>query len=502
MHDPKFEKVVQQKMEELAFNPPERVWTKVEEAIRKDKRRRVPLFWLFFLPGSLLLGAGVTYLLIGKKTQPVQHAIAIPANGNEAGSSEGTTVSAERVAPSGKTTVASGTIVSSGTTIASGTASSETTSSSKRTPAFTGTPASSAKTPASVSPGKRTSAVDGLAAKDKDDAEILDHSGDRGSLTEKGMGNDDGKAAERQGRALLPDLAVVPAGHQDIATTIGPLNQQKNGNIATGLMADKQAKAKSPVQLAPRRPWEAAFSGGVGISSMNQALFSPSTINAYYVSQNAGTSITGATQKATSDKVRPGLSFWAGVAALKPFSDRVNISIGLNLHYYSTRIHTGQQVTNDPTPLNISGSLLRAPRAVTTAAAFQPYFPTGNDVEYTNRYYFMELPVAIQLQLNRSRMMPVFWESGVAFSYLMSSDALYYNTVAKVYYKDGGVANRGHVNLHTALMIGLPFCGSRLQFGPQLEYGVTRLLNENAAGDGHLFYGGLKFVVVPGKRKK
>jgi len=61
MHDPKFEKEVQQKLEELSFSPSDAVWTRVEQAVNGKKRRRVPVFWLFLLPALLMTGAGVIY---------------------------------------------------------------------------------------------------------------------------------------------------------------------------------------------------------------------------------------------------------------------------------------------------------------------------------------------------------------------------------------------------------------------------------------------------------
>jgi hypothetical protein len=50
-------------------------------------------------------------------------------------------------------------------------------------------------------------------------------------------------------------------------------------------------------------------------------------------------------------------------------------------------------------------------------------------------------------------------------------------------------------------MVGIPFQGVNLQVGPQVQYGLTSLLNTQNSGQ-HLFYGGLKMVVIPGKSHK
>src|SRR5580658_5360052 len=58
MHDPNFEKTVQQKMEVLQFHPAESVWVNIEEAVAGQRRRRgLPYVWLFALP--VLLAAAV-----------------------------------------------------------------------------------------------------------------------------------------------------------------------------------------------------------------------------------------------------------------------------------------------------------------------------------------------------------------------------------------------------------------------------------------------------------
>src|SRR5882757_1136417 len=77
MHDPKFEKEVQQKLEELSFSPSEAVWTKVERAVNGKKRRSMPLFWLFFLPGLMLVGAGMIYFSGARTTRAVQSTAAV-----------------------------------------------------------------------------------------------------------------------------------------------------------------------------------------------------------------------------------------------------------------------------------------------------------------------------------------------------------------------------------------------------------------------------------------
>jgi hypothetical protein len=204
----------------------------------------------------------------------------------------------------------------------------------------------------------------------------------------------------------------------------------------------------------------------------------------------------GRNAKQPPSEIRPDLSFSAGIQARKSLARQWTVTVGLDLLYYSTRMKVGQEVSAY-TPA--TGSLL-----VSSAAApiqTYPYYTTGEGQSFTNRYYFLEIPASLQWQLNHSRVMPLFWEGGVSLSYLMSSNALYYDPNYGIYFKNGNVTNRAQVSLSTSLMMGLPLGSAALQVGPQIQYGLGSLL-QTEAGTRHLFYGGIRIVVIPGKSKK
>ncbi|MDP4259535.1 MAG: hypothetical protein Q8937_15000, partial [Bacteroidota bacterium] len=82
MHDPKFEKEVQEKMDGLQFNPSDQVWIRLEQELNKEKRRPLPLFWLFVLVGGMLIGAGGTWFFFGRnQSAGLQSSAATPTSG-------------------------------------------------------------------------------------------------------------------------------------------------------------------------------------------------------------------------------------------------------------------------------------------------------------------------------------------------------------------------------------------------------------------------------------
>ncbi len=70
MREDEFEKRVRDKMEHLGFEPSESVWTGVDKEINKEKKRRLPLFWLFFASGLFLAGSAY-YVITNKNTEEI-----------------------------------------------------------------------------------------------------------------------------------------------------------------------------------------------------------------------------------------------------------------------------------------------------------------------------------------------------------------------------------------------------------------------------------------------
>ena len=248
----------------------------------------------------------------------------------------------------------------------------------------------------------------------------------------------------------------------------------------------------------PDRSWQAGFTGGIGFSSFNESLLdrisvvsTASTFNTLATtSANRNVSNYGAGKDYISN-IQPDLSFYAGVFAQKPLSSRWSVSVGLNMHYYSSRIRVGQQV-NYYVPA--TSSLISVPAAL---SAIQPYpsYSTGDDQAFINRYYYLEVPASVEWRINRSRVLPLFWRGGLVLSELMGSNALYYNNQSGVYLKDNGVINHTQLSFSSGLMAALPFRKIRIQAGPEFQYGITNLL-KTASGSGHLFYGGMRLAFM------
>jgi hypothetical protein len=460
MHDPKFEKTVQRKMEELEFVPSETVWENIEMAVTPRQRRRaVAMYWWLLVPTLFLAGAGG--VLFNRSLTP---AVAVNKRAGVSGK--------HPVGESGKQPAGAGTMAYPGSAGSTVTAGSVVAGNRSIEPPLAG---------ARNSDGRDGSAGQHLSGAQRTSIPETNPDDAGESMAEQ---VETAKKIARQPYTYRPGLI------SSIVSSLGI----RGPRLATEVRSTAVAGIPTP-----KRPWMAGFTGGGGLSSFNESLTSrmavvSSSFGAMNVSRNTGYSVGNSSYsgaKTYTSAIEPDFSFFAGIFAQKPLSSRWSVSIGLNVHYYSSRLHIGQEV-NYYVPS--ASSLIAAPAAF---AAIQPYpsYSTGDQQVFTNRYYYLEMPVAMEWQINRSRILPLFLRGGAVLSRLMGSNALYYNDQSGVYLKDNGVINHTQLSFSSALTVGLPFRNVRVQAGPEFQYGVTNLFNATAA-NGHLFFGGVRVAVM------
>ena len=484
MHDPKFEKAVQDKMEQLEFIPSDSVWENIETAVAPHRRRAVPVFFWFLLAGLLLTGAGAA-IYLRTDSHPVAKNASVPVGAN---TEKNTPISAGAQSVTHTPAVTDQIkdvpgMPGAGKAFSAGSA-------AKQSVAGTKGSAGTAGGEFSAGGGRGRTEYrhpDAGHTADATESDAMGSAIDAAPAT--GMAPATGAAsatgAARQHSYYQPGLISCLAAVSGIK---GPRLSPSSGT----------STAVTGIQK-PRRPWSAGFAGGFGVSSYNQSLLSKASAVTTAASVLATSSPTqyfaAASSRSSSSKkitstVDPGLSYWAGIVAQKPLSARWTLSLGFDLHYYSSRLRVGGVVTTySQSPAALIGSSAIAP------VQSYPYYSVGDVQVYTNRYYYLELPVAMQWQINRGRVLPLFLRGGVTLSRLMSSNGLYYNDQSAVYFKDNSVIQPMQVSFTSGLVATLPLRGIRVQAGPELQYGATTLL-KGGAGNGHLLFGGLRVAVM------
>jgi hypothetical protein len=455
MHENNFEEQVREKMDQLGFDPAEAVWAGVDREINKDRKRRRPLFWLFFLSGLLLAGGG--YYFISGKNNSIPVAMDRLQNHPD-DKQEMQPVYQDHISKNEK---------------------------SKEDKVPPNIFAGNAKTRGLPHP---------LLTGKTGDNNLRGPAGDRfGKITKSGFSE-----------TGLKDSIPLNAGGDEVNTGSGAdterqsdtsmgrkMNSLAAGRITLADSADGGRKAGENKQQKKSSYWKAGFTGSAGISSISQSLFHSAytAYPAYLVNAPTGSPAGPGVLYKSSD-LNPGFAFSAGVFVCRNLSKRISFSAGINYRYYSTKINTGNRVDSSVSVYTAS----------VQASAVNSFYRNGKDQTYTNQYHFIELPLDVHFQLNRSSKTPVIWEAGFSLAYLVSSNALHFDPYSNVYYENNHLFNKTQLNTATAILIGLRLDHAELQMGPQVQYGLTGLENNSSAGPQHLFYYGMKISLIPGKK--
>src|SRR5450432_42013 len=436
MHEDKFENEVQKIMDQLSFDPADTVWSNVAKGIGKDKKRRGPLFWIFFIAGPIIIGSG--YFFIANNRLEKSSVI----------------------------------------------------NRSEKAQAF-----------------NSLTKTDSLQLKQSDNGTAMNSGLKKDQIVKKSaqtLNRPVGRINED--RALMHSDYGINARTTEHSKEEIKLNSEKNESTLAGSETivrtdssstekSKQAGAiKQPVagdsvahtQIAKNKDkkptkWKIGFSGSAGISELHQ-----DPVNQAYLFAPVTGTATGTPGNPYHAPVLSGFSFSAGGFVSRSLSGRLSISGGLNYHYYSTKTDIGGVINNSTYNNNLAATPYYAPA------------PSANDSShsYTNQYHFLELPVLIDFALNKSKDISVIWEAGFSFSYLVSTNALYYDPASNFYYKNMQLYNRTQWNVSTALMMGLNRQHSQLLFGPQIQYGLSNLLKSSAVDPQHFFSYGLKISFI------
>jgi Outer membrane protein beta-barrel domain len=453
MHENNFEKQVQEKMDQLGFDPSDAVWAAVDKEINKGKRRRRPFFILFFFSGLLIAGGGIYFGMIKNPSTNIiagqQHK---GKKENQDEQSEGKVQSSrqQEIAMNGK---------------------------------------QSGETPFINSVNNN-----------KWPANTVDYNGNKSNNSEKniiviksGSDNIEGK-----------NLAITKAEPQKSGNSELDSSAKKPMAAAENKMAIDSSPALKTASVEKKKVktslWKIGFTGGAGISNTNQSLFKQSnTTGLYYIPANVNVGTGAAAPVPVSSEINPGFSFSLGIFVSRNLSKRISISTGLNYHYYSTHVYTGYAVDS---PIIVYNPVYYPGSSTLSGASYtiNSYYRNGSNYSYTNSYHFIELPLTADFQLNKSLKLPVYWEAGLSVSYLLNSNALHFDPNGNLYYQNAELFNKIQLNGATAIMIGFPINKSEMQIGPQLQYGLTGLQKSGSGNPQHLFYTGLKISFIPRKK--
>lgn len=549
MSDHEFEKQVQQKLGELKLRPSDTVWMEVEKSIQYKRRRRFPWLWMAALVTGVSIGSYLLYQYTAQTNNSAEVAKATPAalsNTKPAETSINSTQQTTTNPVTDKTTAADA--ESANTRSLS--------QSSGRQPAVE-TPVVAAENSVAqkitLNKDKKpvqqplTYSSRGTNPGEGINTGTLTHEKTRyrKKKTAQGTIELNNAIVERQiGEAL--DAAYTK--EQSLNSTMPVLVKGPDSAIATNkaagtpfnskqsfMLPDSLSGKVAAVQSIPRRKtslWHWGIVTDAGYSRIAEAkLFQLKGLlgSTKYLAEDlaARSNASPAPSNGTSSgnyqlinwsaastpvqkasPIQPDLSFAAGLFVQRTLSPRLKVSLALEYSYISVHTQVGKEV-DQPILVNMGTSQATVVKKYYKYAGADTAQSIGNAAyqssaysqKYTYRFQYLEIPLMINWQINKGRRMPPLQlEGGVSVAHLLSVDALHYEGIKGVYYRDNDLINKTQFNFMTGLSVGLlQHSKHPLWIGPNLQYALNGLVKKEVSTGQYPWSAGISIKVLLGR---
>ncbi len=222
-----------------------------------------------------------------------------------------------------------------------------------------------------------------------------------------------------------------------------PMQQQ----VADTFIKNEQTKIK-----IREKKWTFSAAVSAGLFATGSGYFN-SDANAFYSDVISAAPGSGNPNIFTPSAIKPSLSFSATVMAYKKLSAATSIGIGIQYRFGQTYRKVGEVFETE----QVRGNFL-----------------TGNSTIYKNQFYFIELPLSMEFKIGNGKNHPVSFDAGILYSRLLHTNALQFNGVSGIYYKDNSLFNKNLISISTGFSISLlKNKPGLLTTGPALYYSLT-----------------------------
>lgn len=446
MRDNAFDKGVQDKMEEFRLTPSAPVWPEVERRIRERKKRRILIFW-FCLAGLLLTGAGAWWLLNEKSITPAMpvaeknKVTAQPeinreeATRNKTGQSDspdetGSTATANH--NKSNTPVNDESTATTSTNTNTNTVPSNTQSNLPRTVNPVPVKKSATVSVANVKDDVQITSIKGK--KTKRGAPVKNKPAEAGTKTVTQAATPVSGSDTEAGTAVASNEPQMPKGPDPLPALIHDNTVNKPATIVQTKTDEVKPVSSSARSAKKPHKWQIGLVLAVGEANLTESrlsLFSMKSFDALQSGSVVGNGNFSSSSFADSVPLK-GPAFHAGVYAKRKIGKMTAFSAGLNLAFYSGKQRVGTFVDS-----------VRQLNTYFYTRTTGGFYRSGSSDWYTNKYYYLQLPLLLHWQLNKgSKLPPLEWENGFVPSFLTGSRALVYDPASTIFFRDKTVYNR------------------------------------------------------------
>jgi hypothetical protein len=486
-----FEKQVQQQMDDFQLNPSASVWKKVEKQIQKKKRRRIIFFIL--LPVFLgLLGYSIYhYLYTGQKNYMAQQPVA-------AKNEKSVTVDKRHTSIETKEQFITPSLQNTDKPVVS----------IKKNVIQKKNAAATTNNELEISLNNPTTdrIKNKQPIKEEDEIKI-----EQKKLNTSPVINNKEQGKDGLSITINNSGTVINIKKTEATSPVEPTNNKKDTAVTsakdlasiktdsvkninlTATDNKKEVIAKKKISKSKIK-WGIDFTAGIsGITSGAFALGGNNAAMDLFTGNPAGATGSSQAVRTPPSSINPGLSFKLGIVGELKLSNKSSFSAGLKYVYASNSVKAGGK---SDTAIRINNNLF----SLQTNDVYRGT-PQNN---YTNSFHFIQIPIAYHLQINKGKKIPVQWNGGLSFSFLIASNGLVYDTAYNgIYYRNKNAFNKTHFNLSTGLSFRLKNKnGMEWVLGPEISFDMSKLINNPFDKKQYLLFGGINTKLFFTKKKK
>lgn len=528
MSDRDFEKQVQQEMDGFKLRPSASVWVEVEKNIRRDKRRRRAIIWIPLGLLFLLAGGYLIYTTTDNKSLTAQQPSVLTGNELSGNATTASTTDQQNNKPNSSNKTA---IVENSNRDNTGTRNNPDQPAVHRQNTAVDNevqelPGNDNKQPSAAVTASGNNNKSGLSNKtpgvkqaprkmNRATQQPLLEPTAGSSGKQKKVSEDkiiEGNTAEQAERVMLVENTEgskvdeknsnpenITAGVKTVEPAIKDSTQNDSAVAALPAIAiqetitpDSAATAVTAKKPAQTSKWQWGIQANVGIANFSDGNlfdFSGSTrvMDLAFSAPVYNNQFNNSRAPVDPSPIYAGRAFGIGGFVQRNLSKRWAVSAGLHYNYYSVRTFVGERVDSLQT-VNIGSN---------NSTFTDQYYRGSNDQSYTFRYHFIEIPVAVHYRIINSRTFPVTWDAGFAVSRLVGTNALHFDGIGGVYYKNNDLFRKMQYRVTTGISFGiLQRSKHPLLVGPQVNYFVSDLINEAVSQDKRLWSAGIQAKIL------
>lgn len=476
-----FEQQVQQKMTELQLRPSAEVWEEVERRIRKEKKRRRIIFW-FFIFGALFLG-GTGWWITNLKYEGTANNLTINTNNKPVENKPTEEISTANIRIDSTSIGLQNKKISENDKVENNLI---------KTPQIPRVTNKTQSIPVEKLSFKKKDVktnlriekltIDKIATTEIETAQITHPQQTAVSGNGIQTNSDTTQSLLANGIDQKTNISPIQTVEkkEDIQTAVTNENEsiisKKNDSAITN-----DVKTIAPIKIDKNKKWEWGITSGIGLSGITEGNSIFAREKSYMV--NSSQLINGGVFRGPISPViytvaspKNGVSWHLGVYGKRKFSKRTAIVTGINLSSYATIQQTGALVD--------SSRVFTDSRGTTVA---NNYYLNGAVNSYSNHYYYLQLPIYYHWQLNKGNKFPLYFQNGLSLGFLAGSDAIVYNDLANVFYRNNKQLNKFQLSYQSGLFTNI-FKQTKmpLSVGVLFNYSISKLQKENSIENKHL----------------